>query len=239
MSDATYYRVVCNSDHEQVAHEPVLLADITCDPDQEAWQRHQREQRRWDRHNSGEEPIPVEEDRYRRPYPRDFRPYMPRTNSKKITVRPYEHMFFPELVDPDQADITTMDDYIRDWERTKGKPRRPYSDGYMRVTNYEMDHTEHPHGRKITIGCALCKMLRGNSKPAKASADRLALALARINPLDIKTLPLRDENDAKLTDETVEVRIVTLLEVCRELGGTRLTTGWITRVVTAAMANRM
>ncbi len=96
MSSSTYYRVVCDR-HTP----PVLLADITCDPDQEASQRHEQELRRWDRHATGEETI-LNSAGY--PYPRDFRPDLYRHSSRKITVYPHEHMFVPELVDPSSQD---------------------------------------------------------------------------------------------------------------------------------------
>jgi hypothetical protein len=203
----TYYRVVCNQ-HDQ----PVVLVDVTCDPDQEAWQRYRDEQQRWDRHNSGEEPIPVSGDRYRRPHPRDFRPYMSPHTSRQVSVNPHEAIFVPELVDRSAPD--DMNEYMEAFFNGQR-----FHDGYVRVLDYEIGDTENADGHEIRIGCALCAKVRGKSLLAFASADTLAMVLDRIGAsLETVSMPVIDQRDNKPTGEIVEVRMVTLYELRKELG---------------------
>ena len=206
MSSSTYYRVVCDR-HTP----PVLLADITCDPDQEASQRHEQELRRWDRHATGEETI-LNSAGY--PYPRDFRPDLYRHSSRKITVYPHEHMFVPELVDPSSQD--PVDAILR------GEPLPPPGhDGFVRVLGYEMGDTEHANGCEIRIACALCAQVSPRRKAlfALVSADTLAIVLGRLAAgLTTVSLPIIDQRGLQATGETIEARIVTLHDLRKELG---------------------
>ena len=200
----TYYRVVCDQ-HPT----PVVLADVTCDPDQEASQQYEHQVQRWDRHNSGEEPIL---DRFGNPYPPGFRPYLYRHSSRKVTVDTHDHMFFPKLVD------ASAPDNINEHIAAISSGQR-YHDGYVRVLDYEIGDTENTDGHEIRIGCELCAKVRGKSLLAFASADTLAMVLDRIgSSLETVSLPVIDQQDNKPTGEIVEVRIVTLYGLRKQLG---------------------
>ena len=210
MSDT--YQVVCDRHNRRV-----VLADVWYDPECKASQRYNEEMRRWDRHTSGGQPIV---DRYGRPYPPGFRPYVYRHSSRAITISPREHMFVPELVDRDQPDIITGDDWMR-WlqDRAEGKPA-PH-DGYIRTTYCEIGDAESADGHEIRISCELCEKSRGKSLLAFASADTLAMVLDRIGPtLATEKLPVYDQYSGKLSGDTVEVRVITLHELRKELGNT-------------------
>lgn len=212
VSAITYYRVVCDR-HTP----PLVLVDIAFDPDCEASQHYERQVARWDRHASGEQ---SELDRSGRPYPRGFRPYMPRHSSRTITVYPHEHMFFAELVD--RSGPRDINEWLQ--ERAEAvlsgqePPRR--HDGYVRVLEYEMSGVEDTDGHKITIACERCKKARGKSlRMPKTSAGTLTMVLDRIGPaLPTEIQPLYDLTSGKLMDDTVEVRVITLYELRKELG---------------------
>jgi hypothetical protein len=206
----TRYRVVCG-----LHTPPVPLADITWDPNQEASQRYERKQRRWDRHNAGEETIVDEVTGI--PYPRNFRPYLHRFSSGKITVIERPYIFVPELVES-YGPKDTME-YVF-WVSERAAEGKPVPrDGYVRVVDCEIGDTEHADGRTITIACALCEKARGKPLFAFASADTLAMVLDRIGArLEMVSMPVIDQRDNKPTGEIVEVRMVTLYELRKELG---------------------
>jgi hypothetical protein len=206
----TCYQVVCDR------HTPrVVLADVWHDPECEASEHFDGEIRRWDKHNSGDQPIA---DTYGRPLPRQFRPHMPRYSSRSITVMPHEHMFIPDVVDRDQPDVITADDWARFLsDRVEGKPAP--RDGFVRTTSCWVGGDEDTDGHKITIACELCKKLRG--KPLRmppTSADTLTMVLDRIGPtLPTEKQPLYDLSSGKLMEDTV-VRVITVSELRKELG---------------------
>jgi len=210
MSD-TYYQLVC-ADHTPHA----VLADILRSPDREASERYEQEMQRWDNHNSGDKLI---SDTYGRPLPRQFRPHMPRHSSRTITVLPREHMFIPELIDRDEPDIKTADDWMRLLrDLAEGKPM-PHG-GHVRTTTYRIGADENTDGHKIEITCELCKKLR--SKPLRmppTSADTLRIVLDRIGPdLATEKQPMYDLASGTLTGDTVDVRVITLRRLTKELG---------------------
>ncbi|GJO36595.1 hypothetical protein NJB1604_00160 [Mycobacterium marinum] len=204
------YQVVCKR-HTP----PVVLADITYDPNQEASQRYEREQQRWDRHNSGEETI-IDE-LTGTPYPRNFRPYN-RHSSRAITVNPRPPMFVPELVEEDYGPSDTTEYMF--WRGRRIKEGMPVPrDGYVQVVRYEMGATENSDGREIRIACELCTRTSGKPLLAFASAETLALVLDSIGPtLDSAMLPLLDGKTNKPSGETVKVRVLPLVRLRKELG---------------------
>jgi len=212
VSAVTYYRVICDR-HTP----PLVLVDITCDPDCEAFQHHERQVARWDRHASGEQP---ELDRSGRSFPRGFRPYLYRDSSRTITVYPHEHMFFAELVD--RSGPREINEWLE--ERAEAAvsgqepPRR--HDGYVRVVEHEIGEVEHTDGHEIRIACDRCKQGRGKALLAFASAGTLAIVLDRVGTaLPSEVQPVYDQTSGKLTGETVDVRVITLYELRKALGG--------------------
>ena len=149
-------------------------------------------------------------------YDEEKRPH--RHSSRAITISPRDNMFVPELVDRDQPAIITGADWMRYLhDRAEGKPA-PH-DGYIRTTYCEIGDAESADRHEIRISCELCKKERGKSLIAFASADTLAMVLDRVGPtLATENLPIYDQNSGELSSETVEVRVITLHELRKELG---------------------
>jgi hypothetical protein len=211
---STCYRIVCERHTQRV-----VLVDVTCDPSQETSDRYERQMQRWDRHVIGEEPIL---DRLGNPYPPDFRPYLHRHSSNKITVVEHPYVFVPELVDKCGPNVVSTEDILALMtERVEailnGHAPRPY-DGYVRTTDHGMSDSEHADGHTIRIGCQLCMTVNQNAQTAEASADTLAMVLDRISAsLDTLSLPVLDDSE-KPTGETVQVRVLPLTTLCNQLG---------------------
>jgi hypothetical protein len=203
---ATCYQVVCD-----LHNRPIVLADIWHDPDCEASQRFDDEIRRWDRHNSGEQPI---EDTYGRPLPRQFRPHMPRYSSRSITVVPHEYMSAAGPVDSSSI----SDDWAMKWlsDRAEGRPA-PH-DAYVRTTTFEISD-EGANGHEIWIWCEQCKRDHGKALRMRTSADKLARILGQLGT-ELETQSVYDLVTSRLTGKT-EVRMISLKKICDQLGGKR------------------
>ncbi|GJO33428.1 hypothetical protein NJB1507_45250 [Mycobacterium marinum] len=209
--EKVFYQVVCSR------HDPsVVLADITYDPNQEAEQRYTHEKQRWDRHDRGEETIIDEVTG--QPFPRGITPPLYRSSSRGITVIPRPPLFIPQLVEESDGPSDTIE-YMFWLSRraAEGKPL-PHN-GYVQVAGYQMDAVDHADGSEIRIACELCTRTHGKPLLAFASAETLALVLDRVgSAVTATTMPFLDPDSGKLTDKTVEVRVVPLTKLRKELG---------------------
>lgn len=211
MSEVTYYRLVCDR-HTP----PIVLADITHDPDGEAARNYEHQVARWDRHARGEESVL---DNFGRPYPPHLRPHLPRDSSRTITVHPHEHLFVPELVDKSgPRDINELLKERADAALAGERPPHRH-DGYVRTATSDIGSDEDTDGHKITIACEMCKKLRDKHlRMPPTSAGTLAIVLKRLaSRLPSERHPLHDGRTADVIGE-VDVRIVTLAELAAELG---------------------